>query len=516
MAKGLRNISSILFSALFGLVLFCLLQVTGEKYFIALLLLVPFLLLAFFIVTHADSVESRLRGFTYGKAWILIQIPGILIILVAFFTNKIEPSWDWGTTIAIAIQYVKSGTTNSMQYVATYQNNQFWIFALIYFFKIVRRLYPLADTAVYETALWILNAVLAVAAVNLIYFSAKKLFSEKRAFFTGALAALFLPIFLYVQITYTDIPGLFLCALMLYFYCALRKADGKKQILFLILLSATAALSYRVKVLVFILFLAIIVEGILNLRKKHLKRAIAGSIIAIVTFMAVFSLSGQITTETLGITEEADYEYRLPLTHWVMMGLKGNGGYNSKDYNYTISIPGYQEKLEATISKIEKRIEKKGFSGMMEHLLYTKVRRTWCNCMLGSDDYTERSPIQETSLFRDLITKDGSNSMPVHVVQSMYYIMVMLGVFVSGIASLTKKRTDLQGSVLSACRIALIGFFIFESIWECNSRYLICFLPVLFMVSGDGLYQIVSLLTGWRKREVKSDDSTIGDSGSVL
>ena len=37
-------------------------------------------------------------------------------------------------------------------------------------------------------------------------------------------------------------------------------------------------------------------------------------------------------------------------------------------------------------------------------------------------------------------------------------------------------------------RIALFGIILFLSIWECNSRYLVAFIPVLIMTSADGIF----------------------------
>ncbi|MCD7736295.1 MAG: glycosyltransferase family 39 protein, partial [Lachnospiraceae bacterium] len=457
-AKTLRFACNLLFSILFGLVLVQLFLYNVQTDFVSALLLFPFLFLALWAFPHIMR-SGRIRGFfhcfSYGKAWILIQIPGILVLAAAFFTNKLEPSWDWGHTINIAIQYVTEGSTSLLSYVAAYANNRFWITVLICFFKIILRICPSASAEVFKTALWILSDLLVIATVNLIYFTARCYLTEKKAFFTGTLAALYLPVSLYGQISYTDVPGMFLCALTLFLYCRLRRTEGRKKLLLLIFLGIVAAIGYKLKVLVFIPVLAILIEESLRglspdffqafrlkspkLRLKGLKPCLLHMAIAACSFGLMFEAAGVLSDHMLAIPDGMIEEYELPLTHWIMMGLKGNGGYNGEDYGYTTGISGYQEKVSATVSVIKERLGQLDAKGLLKHIFHTKVRRTWCHSMLGSDDYTERNPLQESSLFRELFSKSGSLSRPAHILVSDYYFMLMRRVLASGIFSLIKS-----------------------------------------------------------------------------
>ncbi|MCD8014784.1 MAG: glycosyltransferase family 39 protein [Lachnospiraceae bacterium] len=461
-------------------------------------------------------------------------MPGIAILIAAFFTNRIEPAWDWGHTINIAIQYATSGTTTLPSYVAAYANNRLWITVLIYFFKIILRICPSASADNMKTLLWALSDFLVIATVNLIYLSARCLFSEKKAFFTGGLAALYLPIYLYGQISYTDIPGLFLCSFILYLYCRLRQAKGRQTYLCLCFLGGVAAVAYKIKVLVFILVLAILIEEILrilSLSHAHpcearssapgkltlpfvsrvfdlpvksgfilrLKTSLFHALIAVCAFGIIFGVSNLLISRALAISDEIVEEYEIPLTHWIMMGLDGNGGYSGDDYAFTTSISGYQAKVNATVSEIKERLDNLGVQGLLKHIFYKKLRRTWCKCMLGADSYISESTLKERTMFQKLFYKKGSLSLPVHIITSVYYFILMLGVFASGVFSFSKSSAansteTLRSSLTFICRTTLIGFFLFESIWECNSRYLLCLIPVFMLTAGDGLLQITAFL----------------------
>lgn len=48
-----------------------------------------------------------------------------------------------------------------------------------------------------------------------------------------------------------------------------------------------------------------------------------------------------------------------------------------------------------------------------------------------------------------------------------------------------RQRQD----VLLMGRIALLGLTFFEILWECNSRYLITFIPLLIIMALDGYFR---------------------------
>ncbi|MCD7885433.1 MAG: hypothetical protein LUI87_17290 [Lachnospiraceae bacterium] len=565
MANKLRTFSNVLFTALFGLVLIQLFLYTLETYppaialiimLLILLPLLPALRKAFPDILRKHSSDShqdyrhherRSHTFPIWAVWVLIQLPGILVLAAAFLTNKLEPSWDWGHTINIAYQIATSGTTSLPSYIAAYANNRFWIMVLTYFFKIILRVYPAASADTLKIMLWIVSDLLAVTAVNLIYLTAECYFSRKKAFFIGALAALYLPIYLYGQISYTDIPGMFLCALLLFLYSRLRLSVSAKQTYLCLALSgATAAAAYKLKVLVFIPVLAIFIEETLRMLssgfysdsikisvqksldaeppvqkrpdsgsmaaspvnsadcqsggfpERKIKACLLHTLAALCSFAIVFAASNLLIERALAVSDEMIEEYEIPLTHWVMMGLKGNGGYNSDDYAFTTGISGYQEKVDATVSEIKERLSNLGAKGLLKHIFYNKLRRTWCKCMLSADDYISDSTLAESSLFQKLFYKNGSLSRPIHILVSVYYFILMLGVFASGIFSFGSLRSEKPGrsakaesSLTFICRTTLVGFFIFESIWECNSRYLLCLMPVFIITAGDGLSRIL-------------------------
>ena len=89
--------------------------------------------------------------------------------------------------------------------------------------------------------------------------------SEKRAFWTGVLAVFFLPFYYYAQIAYTDVPGMFALALMVYLYVFAKKTQNCKcKYICLILFGCVAGIAYKIKVTTVIFVIALFIEEFLN------------------------------------------------------------------------------------------------------------------------------------------------------------------------------------------------------------------------------------------------------------
>ena len=77
------------------------------------------------------------------------------------------------------------------------------------------------------------------------------------------------------------------------------------------------------------------------------------------------------------MSEEEAYSYQMPYTHWLMMGLTGDGGFNLDDVKYTQSFPNIDEKKAANIEVIKQRLSDYGFIGTIKHMTNKSVHNTW-------------------------------------------------------------------------------------------------------------------------------------------
>ena len=68
----------------------------------------------------------------------------------------------------------------------------------------------------------------------------------------------------------------------------------------------------------------------------------------------------------------------------------------------------------------------------------------------------------------------------------------MIGMLFSAMLSVKKETADQK---LLVGRIAVFGLFVFLSIWECNSRYLLTFTPIMILVAADGWFMVVDKIS---------------------
>ena len=456
-------------------------MITGS--YIASLLSVP----VFVLIAFAMSKQYRwLDRINLKVTWAVIQVLSAILMVYMAFAMEVKLSWDWGGLIKNATNVVFHNQLLYEQDVARYPNNEFWLAFLVILFKIVRMFYASATIETFKTVSIVVSCVFVQLTIFFIHKTAKLVWNEKKAFVVGIITVCCLPLYLYAMFAYTDTSGMLLAILMLYFYIKYNKTDGRANIAYTILIGIVAGISYKIKVTIFILFMAMICELFLNLKDaKQIKKFVMFVVIAMVGVVAVVSASNKVISSQFEISEEVEDANEFPLTHWVMMALGETGGYCEEDVSYTKSFPTYEEKNKADIKEIKKRVREKGKAGLIEHICYTKLKRTWGDSCLAGDDYAGRFPVDENGIWQRVFTFHGSDHWIGLIYSWLYYIVLIVGILLSGIFAI--RRTNEQQKML-VLRIALFGIILFLSIWECNSRYLVAFIPVLIMTSADGIF----------------------------
>lgn len=436
------------------------------------------------------------------KIWWVLRIISLIVMLKFAFSLEVDFSWDWGVLTKSAYIYGTDGTLDKVHYYARYPNNRFWLLCLIFLFKVVKLFIHDVDITVFKHATMIASVILLQIAIEFIYRAAKLIYSNKKALLTGITAVLFLPFYLYSGFFYTDTPSILLISVMLFLYFKILNTQSKKfQIFLCILLGLVGAVTYFVKVIAIIVFAAILIGIIFT--KITPKQFICFLLISVTTLAltvkAVSLVTEPIYEKNFGITEKTDEKYEFPPTHWVMMGL-GYGGYSQEDVDFTASFDTYDEKKDANINEIKNRFNNYGTFGFLKHTFVDKVTRTFANCTLAGDDYSCRKSVHPNGIISRIFTAKGDLHSICLTYSWSYYIIMLIGIIFSAIESLRKNNSK-QNQWLLACRIAFFGIFAFMLIWECNSRYLYVFAPVMILLEADGLSSLTDFI---RKRSIKN------------
>ncbi len=473
----LRRILNLLILILFYIVSVVGITTVVKDSFFAGILAFPLILLAVCLLRNAKPLTPR------KYLWPILQLISTGVMLCFAFILSVRYSWDWGQLIRTAYEIAMGDDISLLEYYARYPNNRFWLTVLTGLFRCVGFFVKNPSTTVCKGVSVVVSVAFVQLTIFVIYKTAQKIWNPEKALFVGIAALLFLPFYLYSQFCYTDTPGMLLIACTAYLYVQYRQS---KSWALAAGIGALAALIFQVKVMGLILIIAIFIDSFLSTDSlEKAKRGLINLTALALAFACCLGITNAVTDRTVPISEELSEKYEFPFTHWVMMGL-GYGGYSHADVDFTISFGSYDEKFDANMAEIEKRLSEKGVQGTIQQLLVTKVARTWGNDHFAGADYVHRDPVYPGTWMHDVFTQDGEKGYIRDIYTGAYHIAMLLGILLACLFARKNKESD----PLLFARTALFGMTIFMMIWECNSRYLMIYAPLLLLCACDGWFRL--------------------------
>lgn len=302
------------------------------------------------------------------------------------------------------------------------------------------------------------------------------------ALFFLLLAALFPPIYFQASVSYTDTysvwaaPCVLLCTER-----AVRAESAKRRLALAALAGACLGVGGKIKVTVLIVGIAL---AIWLLAALPLRRALAGLAAAGAVFAAVWAGFG-LWGRALVLDDPARDGEALPATHWIMMGMQGDGSYNSYDEWFITTTAPYDERVATNLRVIRERLEQMGPAGYLR-LLWRKSCRTFGSGtadMSYSYQYQDNSP--PAGWVYELVLENGRfYTLYNNLSQSAYLTLTALGV--AG-AFLTLRRRG-EGAARFAPPLALCGFWLFMMLWESNHRQLVNQWSLWLILAAEGLF----------------------------
>lgn len=475
MKNYLSNLISWLFIVITGVILFSVLFFNGGSFsvnqnypIISIIIGIIATVLMIFIyhmAVHQNHAKMQLKWeiIIVAVAIALLAIVGIYIIN----TLSVEPSWDFGSLYNAAINKVAQGNFGEKyEYISNFPFQLFLVYIFVATIKIT------SWFCEPQYALMLLNLVCIIGTILVFYFTIRKLLGAKKAVFSLSLFVIFSPILLYAPIFYSDTISMLFVALC--FYIGLLLLDEKLRMTPRVLLSLLIGLlmfvGFQIKATTIIVIIALAVFILLVKKRVDYRKAIISCLCATIVFIpatAAFSNHRQ---------KIVDADIEIPKTHWVMMGLKNQGGFNIEDYT-EITFPNLQKGNNLSsihLEEIKNRLSNYGAIGYADFLL-KKLSYTWGDGTYYISEKISRLPSHPKSTVYQVVAKDGRFFTMYNIFMNGMQIMLLL-VIVAG-SYLTRK----DRSTIVIVKLAIIGLVIFLSIWETRSRYLINYLPLLFI-----------------------------------
>ena len=448
----------------------------------------PFLMAVLIVAaTGSMLLMSFLADKIKYKKLLIAAAAAVLVFLQAVTIHYLSvkyhvETWDMGVVYNAVKYYVDNGVFDATKYdyFLWFPNNS----PLYNIFVLIFRGFALFGIENTQLALNIVNGLILLITAFVTERAATVFAGEKFTANGMILCLLLCPFSLYTVITYTDTFSMLFLALALYFYVCVLRQKGNEYVN-LVLFSLFTAIGASLKVSVLILAIAAVID--ICIRHSRIRKTAVSLALVIAIAFGGFATMKHAHEHSLFLPEY-DYDYTIPHSHWVMMGLNGLGSYNDDDYqNITLAQPDKASRQQANIEEIIRRVEEKGPGGMAEHIA-NKISFIYSDGTFGACYKLDRAVVRPNGLHEYIIYLGSRFSYLGYF--SLALFLAMLIVISFGVFNAIRKK-DTQ-AVMPA--LSLIGVTLFLILWEARSRYILNFLPIFVLLAVYGIKQIFTLI----------------------
>lgn len=326
----------------------------------------------------------------------------------------------------------------------------------------------------------IFNIILLDLSCLFLYLGYKKAFNKYYSALLLFLTWVLMLISPYCAIFYSDIPAFFISSLIFYLCCLGNTYHIR------ILISIILGLGYFIKPSLTIILIALCIN---ILCYENPSKWIKTFVCLLVPFLLI-SISGNRI-----IKEQVDYSKAITSTHFIAMGLAGNGGFNAADVYADRAISSPKKRKQHDINLIKKRLTQYGVKGYLKFLFYKQMYNT-SDATFGwkydGGDIGFLIPFRQTSNLTNFIrylyisSSSGKNWHKLAIIQQTIWIITLIGIL------FTVQKHERQ---IELFKLIILGFLAFLLIFEGGrSRYVIQFLPFIIVIASIGLSRLCNYI----------------------
>lgn len=510
LTKGINRTFHIVFFLLFGTIFVnILISSYDDRKTATILCGVLFLVIAVISCLMIYKFGKNISAKNLNITFLIVLAAMILLQIFMAFQLHFNPKTDLGAVNSMAKSYGLTGDFGqiyndsqmvSQGYLARYTNN-IGIFLLLAFYY--RMIYLIFGTITIEFAIF-LNIAAIDTALVFTFLISKKIFKRQTSLLTVFLCFFFLPFYTYTPFFYTDSLSLPFTMIAIYmFICALQSEKAINRYLKMFFCGAFVLLGFELKGSLIIIFAAVVIFLLLKVNFKQAITLILSFTISFVIFLSGFNS----LVDACKLTNQEElYTERYPVTHWIMMGLKNPGGYNQDDSMFTRNSGNYDEKVQANIKEIDRRIKEYGVVGLCNHFV-TKGVWTWSDGKYYIENHLAHNPIEPTdNLAHSFFLKEGNNFEYFYCYSNGFQLFILFSILISLLLGCFKPKVNYT----TFLKIILFGVFIFFMIWETRSRYLFNFTPVMILIAASGIKSLSNFfnISLWRNNDSKIPDKS--------
>lgn len=424
-----------------------------------------------------------------------IAVIGLLLLFVFQFVLAqaiYRPiGWDCGAIVKCA---VKGDLTSERFYFSTYPNNLL-MFCLL---KNLLSVFFYFGGKNYWLFLSIVNIILVDTTIYLVFALCKKLFGLACGFTSYVLFILIFGLSPWLTVPYSDTFAMAFSPLVILFFVKFQETNklfAKGVLLFFIGFVSIIAFYIKPYTLIVLIsiFIYLLVHSINSIKKI--------GVFVIASLLILIGTSSSLLLYNITIkgpySNILDYSESLPMSYYFMMGLntvtsKGTGktlygSYSGEDNLFAYSLPTQQAKQKETLRVAMDRIKTytpRGYARFLSN------KANWVfsdgTFWVEGEGYDVEQPSVSTTGFSKWIQSYfrfyGTHySSFANLAQGIWVILLFLL-----ICPLFNNSDDYKKSIVNILRIAILGFLLYQLLFEARSRYIITVLPVIIILSTCG------------------------------
>ena len=418
-------------------------------------------------------------------------------------------------------------------YYSRYANNLFLTYIFLNIYKLGK---VIGIYNGYFLLLFIQSIIFSLGGY-LIYKIANMYFKEKYKIYsvsTWIIYMIIVGLSPHIVLTYSDGIGMFLSLLLTYIIFKLEDRKilkNKKEIIrnrilktiLILFFTNLTIISYYIKPQIIIVSIAYgiikLTNIILSIIKKYIiklkiinskkiinnKNKIQTNIYYIIIILLIM-FTGYMTytyirkaNNSMGI--EVDKEKRFNITHYAMLGwnTESKGVFTIKDENFSGKYEKLKDREKANIEELKKRINEMGIGGVINQI----SRKILTNYNDGTfsgvatfvyirDEYNIQGLDNNLSEFlKNIYYERGKyNQIYTQIMQCLWISILIFNMF---------SYNDSKSRKIAIIILALIGLFLFETIFEARSRYIFVYVPLYIFIGVIGIKNVLN----WTSRRIK-------------
>lgn len=423
-------------------------------------------------------LENRCCNITKKRKTIIVftlMAVVMIIQLILGYYLRVTPTWDFGFVHRNAVSLVTGNGVANMDYFLEFRNNT----GVFLFLSVIYKAAYMLGIERFVAVGIILNVIMIDIAIILMFYICDRIFGTAKAFLALLVAILTTPFYTYAPIYYTDTLSMVFPVLILYLFILSKEITErwKKYILYAVI-GVIGAGGGQIKLTVIFMLIAITLQLFLE---EKIKEYLPKIIIMVVTFFIATQIFYVMVDSHKMFDFKVSEKSPIPYTHWVMMGMKGHGGWDYDDYLLTYSYSTREERTKANLEEIKNRLDNYGRGGYFKFLTI-KASWTWGDGTYYSPSKLKRQPINN-GIYQEIFLQKGKYFKYYAYFSQVVHIAILFLILVSAFCNIIIKNC----SYTNILRIVVFGLMAFLLMWETRSRYIVNYIPIFILIAMEGI-----------------------------